>query len=110
MLPSKEEMEEFVKEIPETPEGKLKAMNKLFFKDENMEEALKQMQLFFMDLIKNNPDYLEAIKTCTSEEAINKTTKEFFEKNPKMIEEILLSMLAVKRDKWEEKEKSKTLS
>lgn len=105
MLPNEEEMKEFVKEIPNTPEGKLKAMNKLFFKEKNTEEALKQMNLFFTDLVKNNPDYLEMLKSCKTEEEIKNNTKEFFDRNPKMVEETLLSMLMVKRDKWEEKEK-----
>ena len=105
MLPSDEEMKEFVKEIPETPEGKLKAMNKLLFKEKDMGEAMKQMNLFLMDLIKNNPEYLEVLKKCKTEEEIKKASKDFFDKNPKMVEETILSMLAVKRNKWEQQDK-----
>ena len=36
MLPNIEEMEEFVKEIPKTPEGKLEALNKFFLKEKKM--------------------------------------------------------------------------
>lgn len=107
MLPTIEEMEEFVKEIPPTAAGKLEAMNKLFFKEKDMAEAFRQMNLVFTDLIKNNPDYLEAIKNCRTEEEIKNAIGDFYSKNPKMVEETLLSMLAVKRDKWEEKEKKK---
>ncbi len=107
MLPSKEEMEEFVKEIPPTPLGKLEAMNRLFMKEKNLESAFKQMALFMKDLMGNNPDYFEAMKNCRTEEEIKQKSKEFFEKNPKMVEEVLLSMLAVKRDQWEEKEKER---
>lgn len=107
MLPSKEEMEEFVKEIPKTPLGKLEALNKFFLKEKNMEDAFKQMALFFQDLMGNNPDYFEAMKRCRTEEEIKQKSKEFFDNNPKMVEEVLLSMLAVKRDKWEEKEREK---
>ncbi len=107
MLPDEEEMKEFVKEIPKTAQGKLEAMNKLFFKEENMEEAFRQMNLFFKDLIGNNPDYFEALKNCQTEEEIKRTAEEFFTKNPKMVDETLLSMLAVKRDQWELKEKKK---
>ncbi len=107
MLPSKKEMEEFVREIPKTPLGKLEAMNKFFLKEKNMGDAFKQMALFFKDLMGNNPDYFEAMKNCRTEEEIKQKSKEFFDNNPKMVEEVLLSMLAVKRDKWEEKEKEK---
>ncbi len=107
MLPSEQEMQEFVKEIPKTAQGKLAAMNKLFFKEANMEDAFKQMNTFFLDLIKNNPDYFNAIKDCQTEEEINLAIANFFAKNPKMVEETMLSMLAVKRDHWEEKEQQK---
>ena len=105
--PSLSEMLEFVKEIPPTPLGKLEAMNKLFFKEKDMAEAFRQMNLVFTDLIKNNPDYLEAIKNCRTEEEIKNATENFYKNNPKMVEETLLSMLAIKRDKWEEQEKRK---
>ncbi len=107
MLPNIEEMEEFVKEIPPTPEGKLKALNKFFLKEKKMEDAFKQMMLFFEDLVKNNPDYHQALKDCKTEEEIKQKTEEFFKNNPKMIEETLLSMMMVKRDKWEKKENEK---
>ncbi len=107
MLPTEEEMREFVKEIPPTAQGKLEAMNKLFFKEKDMAEAFREAHLFFMDLIKNNPDYLEALKNCKTEEEIKQATEKFYKNNPKMTEETLLSMLAVKRDKWEEQEKKK---
>jgi len=107
MLPTEEEMKEFVKEIPPTAEGKLAAMNKLFFKEKDMAKAFEQMNLMLQDLIKNNPDYLEAIKNCRTEEDIKKAIGNFYKNNPKMVEETLLSMLAVKRDKWEEQEKKK---
>ena len=107
MLPTEEEMIEFVKEIPPTPLGKLEAMNKLFFKEKDMAEAFRQMNLVFQDLIKNNPDYLEAIKNCRTEEEIKNAIGDFYKNNPKMVEETLLSMLAVKRDKWEAQEKKK---
>ena len=107
MLPTEEEMIEFVKEIPPTPLGKLEAMNKLFFKEKDMAEAFRQMNLVFTDLIKNNPDYLEAIKNCQTEEEIKNAIGDFYKNNPKMVEETLLSMLAVKRDKWEAQEKKK---
>src|SRR3989338_227494 len=107
MLPSKEEMEEFVKEIPETPEGKLKAMNKLLFKEENPEEAFRQMALFFQDLMGNCPEYFEALQGCKTEEEIRNKSKEFFENNSRIIDETILSMLAVKRNRWEKKEKEK---
>ncbi|MDO8656713.1 MAG: hypothetical protein Q7K45_05740 [Nanoarchaeota archaeon] len=105
--PSLSEMLEFVKEIPPTAEGKLAAMNKLFFKEKDMAEAFRQMNLVFTDLIKNNPDYLEAIKNCRTEEEIKNAIGNFYKNNPKMVEETLLSMLAIKRDKWEEQEKRK---
>lgn len=107
MLPTEEEMREFVKEIPPTAQGKLEAMNKFFFKEKNMEEAFKQANLFFRDLIGNNPDFLEAIKNCKTEEEIKNAIEKFYQNNPKMVEETLLSMLAVKRDKWEEQEQKK---
>src|SRR3989344_3557939 len=106
MLPDEEEMKEFVKEIPPTASGKLAAMNKLFFKEKDTEESFKQMSLFFEDLIKNNPDYFEAIKNCRTEEEIKFAIGEYFRKNPKMVEETMLSLLAVKRNKWEDQEKS----
>jgi len=107
MLPTEDEMLEFVKEIPPTPLGKLEAMNKLFFKEKDMVKAFEQMNLMFTDLIKNNPDYLEAIKNCRTEEEIKNATENVYKNNPKMVEETLLSMLAIKRDKWEEQEKRK---
>lgn len=107
MLPSEEEMKEFVKEIPETTKGKLEAMNKLLFKEKTLEEAFRRLNLFFKDLMGNNPDYFAALKDCRSEEEIKQKTEEFFRNNPKMVEETLLSMLAAKRDQWEEKEKKK---
>ena len=54
-------MEEFVKEIPPTAKGKLEAMNNLFFKEKSVEEAFKQANLFFKDLISNNPDKFTCI-------------------------------------------------
>ena len=107
MLPTEDEMLEFVKEIPPTPLGKLEAMSKLFFKEKDMVKAFEQMNLMFTDLIKNNPDYLEAIKNCRTEEEIKNATENVYKNNPKMVEETLLSMLAIKRDKWEEQEKRK---
>lgn len=107
MLPDEDEMREFVKEIPPTAAGKLAAMNKLFFKEKDMAEAFQQMNLMFQDLIKNNPDYFEAIKNCRTEEEIKNAIGDFYKKNPKMVEETLLSMLAVKRDKWEKQEQKK---
>ena|SRR3989338_9875550 len=107
MLPTIEEMQEFVKEIPPTAEGKLKAMNKLFSREKDPAKAFGQISLFFQDLIKNNPDYLEAIRNCRTEEEIKQATTKFYADNPKMAEETLLSMLAVKRDQWEEQEKKK---
>ena len=107
MLPTEEEMREFVKEIPPTAAGKLAAMNKLFCKEKDMAEAFRQVNLFFQDLVKNNPDYLKALNNCKTEEEIKQTTENFYKNNPKMTEETLLSMLAVKRDKWEEQEKKK---
>ncbi len=107
MLPSKEEMEEFVKRIPKTAEGKLEAMNKLLFNEENPDQAFKQIALFFDDLIKNNPDYFEALKNCKTEKEIKNRSKEFFDNNPQMVDETLLSMLMVKRDNWEKKEREK---
>lgn len=107
MLPNIEEMKEFVKEIPKTPLGKLEALNKFFLKEKNMKDAFKQMMLFFDDLVKNNPDYHQALKDCRTEEEIKHKTEEFFRNNPKMIEETLLSMMMVKRDKWEKKESEK---
>ncbi len=100
-------MEEFVKEIPETPEGKLKAMNKLLFNEESPEEALKQTIVFFKDLMGNCPEYFEALQGCKTEEEIKNKSKHFFENNPKIIDETILSMLAVKRDRWEERERKK---
>src|SRR3989344_4797667 len=99
MLPDEEEMKEFAKEIPKTPLGKLEAMNKLFFKEKNPEEVFKRMTLFFSDLIKNNPDYLEAMKECKTEEEIKQKSADFFKANPKIVNEVMLSMLAVKRNK-----------
>ena len=107
MLPDEQEIREFVKEIPPTVAGKLAAMNKLFFKEANMEEAFAQMNLFFKDLIGNNPDYFEALKDCKTEEEIKRASADFFTKNPKMVEETTLSLLAVKRDQWEAQEKKK---
>lgn len=107
MLPSEEEMKEFVKEVPKTAAGKLEAMNKLVFKEKSSEEAFKQMLLFFEDLMKNNPEYFEALKRCKTEEEIKNASEEFFKNNPAMTDEVMLSMLAVKRDKWEQKEKDK---
>ncbi len=107
MLPDEEEMTEFVKEILPTSSGKLAAMNKLFFKEKSSEESFKQMGLFFEDLIKNNPHYFEAIKNCNTEEEIQFAIEEYFRKNPKMVEETMLSLLAVKRNQWEDKEKAK---
>src|SRR3989338_7927194 len=106
-LPTEEELREFVKEIPPTAAGKLEAMNKLFFREKNMAEAFEQMNLFFRDLIANNPDYGEAIKNCKTEEEIKNATENFYKNNPQMVEETLLSMLMVKRDQWEENEKKK---
>lgn len=105
MLPTEEEMIEFVKEIPPTPFGKLEAMNKLFLKEKDAAEAFRQMNLVFQDLTKNNPDYLEAIKHCRTEEEIKNAVEQFYKNNPKMMEETLLSMLAVKRDRWEEQQR-----
>ncbi len=107
MLPDEQEMREFVKEIPPTAQGKLAAMNKLFFKEAKMEEAFAQMDLFFKDLISNNPAYFEALQHCRTEEEIKLATADFFARNPQMVEETILSMLAVKRDKWEAQEKKK---
>jgi glutamyl/glutaminyl-tRNA synthetase len=107
MLPNKKEMEEFVKEIPKTAFGKLEAMNKTFLKDDNLDEAFSQMALFFKDLVGNNPEYFEVMKHCKTEEEIKQKSKEFFDNNPQMVDEVMLSMLAVKRDKWEKKEDAK---
>ena len=110
MLPDEEEMKEFVKEIPPTAAGKLEAMNKLFFKEKNPEEAFKQMALFFQDLRGNNPEYFKALKNCRTEEEIKGASEKFFKTHPQMVDEVLLSMLAVKRDQWEEKESAKEKS
>ncbi len=107
MLPTEDEMREFVKEIPPTAKGKLEAMNKLFFKENSMEEAFRQAGLFFRDLLGNNPDLFEAIKNCKTEEEIKNAIGDLYKNNPKMVQETLLSMLAVKRDKWEEQEQKK---
>lgn len=107
MLPTEEEMKEFVREIPPTAKGKLEALNKFFFREKDMDEAFRQMNTFFLDLIGNNPDYLQALKDCKTEEEIKQATENFFRNNPKMVQETILSFLAVKRDKWEEQEKKK---
>lgn len=104
MLPSIEEMQEFVKEIPPTPEGKIAAMNKFFLKEKDSLEAMHLLQSFMKDLLGNNPDYAKVLRNCKTEEEIKQATAKFFEDNPKMVEETLLSMLAVKRDQWEKKE------
>src|SRR3989338_901169 len=109
MVPTEEEMKEFVKEIPPTTHGKLEAMNRIFLKEKNMEEAFTQMNLFFKDLVGNNPDYYDALKGCKTEEEIKQATGDYFKKNPKMVEETILSLLAVKRDQWEKIEKKNEL-
>jgi hypothetical protein len=96
-MPTEEELKEFLK-IPKTPLGKLEAMNSCFLKEDNLEEAFKQVLEFMDSLIRNNPDYLEALKDCRTEEEIKIKTEEFFKKNPKMIEEVELSLIAARRD------------
>lgn len=96
--PTKEDIEEFLR-IPKTPLGKLEAMNKCFLGQKSNEDALNQMMAFMHDLVRNNPDYLEAIKDCQTEEEIKQKIGEFFAKNPKMVEEVQLSLLAARRNK-----------
>jgi len=103
-MPTREELEEFVKKIPKTPLGKLKAMNKVFLKEDNLEEAFKAMLEFTKDLMRNNPDYFEALKDCKTEEEIKKKSEEFIKNNPKMIEEVELSLITAKRNKQENKD------
>lgn len=97
-MPTEEELREFLK-IPKTTLGKLEAMNKCFLKEDNLKDAFKQVLAFMDYLIKNNPDYFEALKHCKTEEEIKQKTGEFFKKNPKMIEEVELSLIAANRDK-----------
>ncbi len=97
-MPTEEELREFLK-IPKTTLGKLNAMNKCFLKEDNLKDAFKQVVLFMEYLIRNNPDYVEALKNCKTEEEIKKKTGEFFKNNPKMLEEVELSLIAAKRDK-----------
>ena len=98
-MPTEEELREFLK-IPKTPLGKLEAMNKCFLKEKNIQDALKQMLVFMDYLIRSNPDYYEALKGCKTEEEIKNKTEEFFKKNPKMVEEVMLSLVAAERDKY----------
>ena len=102
-MPTEEELKEFLK-IPKTPLGKLKAMNKCFLKEDNLGDAFKQMVLFMDYLIRNNPDYYESLKNCKTEEEIKNKTEEFFKNNPKMIEEVMDSLIAAERDKHFDKE------
>ena len=97
-MPIEEELKEFLK-IPKTPLGKLRAMNKCFLKEDNLEDAFKRMMVFMDYLIKNNPDYFKALKDCKTEEEIKEKTGEFFRNNPKMLEEVELSLIAAERDK-----------
>jgi len=98
-MPTEEELREFLK-IPKTPLGKLEAMNKCFLKEKNLEDAFNQMLVYMNDLIRNNPDYYEAMKNCKTEEEIKNASEEFFKNNPKMVEEVLLSLAAAERDKY----------
>jgi len=103
-MPTEEELREFLK-IPKTSLGKLEAMNNCFLKEKNLQDAFKQMMVFMDYLIRNNPDYYEALKGCKTEEEIKNKTGEFFEKNPKMVEEVLQSLAAAERDKYFDKKK-----
>lgn len=103
-MPTEEELREFLK-IPKTTLGKLNAINKCFLKEDNLKDAFKQVLIFMDYLIRNNPDYFEALKNCKTEEEIKKKTEEFFKNNPKMLEEVELSLIAAMRDKILGKEK-----
>ncbi len=106
-MPTIKELIEFVSEIPKTPEGKLKAMNKVFLKEDNMEEAFKSMIEFTKDLMRSKPEYYEALKNCKTEEEIKQKSGEFFAKHPEMVEEVMLSMVAARRNKMENEGKIK---
>jgi hypothetical protein len=106
-MPTKKELEEFVDTIPDTPVGKLQAINNTFFKGKSLTETMELMNEFMLDLARNNPDYLDALKHCKTDEEINKATGDFFAKNPKMIEEVLLSLVAAERNE-DERNKEKT--
>ena len=110
MLPDPEEMKKFVQKIPPTAAGKLDAMNELVFKEKNPAQAFKQMALFFEDLMRSKPDYFEALKNCRTEEEIKAAAEAYFKAHPEMIEEVMMSILAVKRDRWEEKEEAREKS
>ena len=100
-MPTIKELIDFVSEIPKTPEGKLKAMNKVFLKEDNMEEAFKAMIEFSKDLMRSKPEYFEALKSCKTEEEIKQKSVEFFAAHPEMVEEVMLSMIAGRRNKLE---------
>lgn len=103
-MPTEKELREFLK-IPKTPLGKLMAMNKCFLKEDNLKDALKQVLVFMDYMVRNNPDYFNALKDCKTEEEIKEKTGEFFKNNPKMIEEVELCLIAAERDKMFEKRK-----
>ncbi|HIH43311.1 TPA: hypothetical protein HA246_06740 [Candidatus Woesearchaeota archaeon] len=103
-MPTIKELMEFVSKIPETPAGKLEAMNKVFMKEENMEEAFKTMLKFQEDLFRSKPEYFETLKNCKTEEEIKQKSGEFFANHPEMIEEVMLSMVAARRDRLIEDE------
>src|SRR3989338_1680391 len=99
IMPTLKKLKEFVSKMPETPQGKLEAMNKVFMKEDNMEEAFKTMLKFQEDLFRSKPEYFETLKNCKTEEEIKQKSGEFFAKYPEMIEEVLLSMIAARRDR-----------
>ena len=103
-MSTEEELREFLK-IPKTPLGKLEAINKCFLQETNLQDAFKQMMVFMDYLIRSNPDYYETLKGCRTEEEIKNKPEEFFKKNPKMVEEVLLSLTAAERDKYFDKKK-----
>lgn len=100
-MPTIKDLKEFVKEIPPTPEGKLKALNTFILKEKNTEEAMLVMMEFTRDLMRNRPDYYEALKNCKTEEEIKKASEEFFKNNPDVVKDVLLSLAAAQRNKEE---------
>jgi len=103
-----EEAKEFVRKIPKTPEGKLEALNKFILKEENMEEAFKTMIESMNDLFRERPDYFEALKDCKTEEEIKQKSGEFFEKNPDIVQDVMLSLMAGRRNKMEKADYSES--
>ncbi|MBI2136800.1 hypothetical protein HYU06_07040 [Candidatus Woesearchaeota archaeon] len=104
-MPTIKELKEFVSKIPDTPQGKLEAMNKVFMKEKSLEEAFKTMLKFQEDLFRSKPEYFEALKNCKTEEEIRQKSGEFFANHPEMVEEVMLSMVAARRDRLIEDEK-----